>query len=365
VMRSYRMPLLTGFAARLPGLLLIMALVSTPDALAGQVQRGENRQVPAASHEGLKVRNSSGLLDIRGEDREDVFIDVQFRVRGKTGEELDKIIERLSLVLEADGPWLRLSPRYEDQDLHRVQVRQLNKVEVSADIRVRVPWGFGLDASIASGDMLVQDLRGDVLMVATSGDVEARHLTGQFELELTSGDLKAEDLAGDVLITVTSGDLRLTGIQGDVQVRGISGELVARELGGSLLVQTESGAIRANDVHGDQRLASAYGQITVKEPRGDVQINTSNGAIVVTMPDALGQSFNLTSSSGDIQVYLSQLADLDVDLQTSSGLLHWRLPMQLTAKPTRKSLHGIMGKGGTSFHVVTASGDIRNNPVEE
>ncbi|MCP4544899.1 MAG: DUF4097 domain-containing protein [bacterium] len=332
-------------------------------AVAAAVMRSESRTVPVGPCHGLMIRNSLGQLEIRGEDREDVFIDIQFRVRGKKEEEIKAISDRLSLVVEPEGGWLRLSPRYAGKDI-RVQDPVFHKIKIYSDIKVRLPRDFNVDASIVRGDMTVQDMDGDILLNGTSGDVEAQRLQGRFELKLTSGNLEAEDIGDEVAIVVTSGRIRLRRIDGNVRIKSDSGGLVANDLASNLIVQTESGDVNVERVTGDLSLVSIFGEIYIDSPGGQVQARTSNGDITVIGVGGPGQSCHLTSSSGDVEVFLTKEADYQVDLSTSSGAIHWKLPLEVHSV-SRQALLGLLGEGMDTFHIVTASGDMRISPTED
>jgi len=334
------------------------------DALAKEVKRGEIREITAEGVKGLVVENMSGYLEVRGEERADIQLEIQYRVRSRKAERAERALSLLTLAAVRDGEWLRLGPRY-DSEVPAGRVEELiRRVSVRIDILALVPEDIALEASVSSGDLKVLDLARGVQITTTSGDVEASRIEGYCDLSLTSGDLFIEDLTGDLTVHSTSGDVELRRVGGDVRVHSISGDVRAEKVGGGLNAQSNSGDLAAIGIEGDVTLASNSGSVLVEDAQGLLRANTSNGDITVLGAGHPGQALHLASSSGEIEVYLRQEASFYIDLNTTLGGIRCRLPLSIE-DVSRRHLAGRMGGGESPLHVVTASGDIRIELMEE
>jgi DUF4097 and DUF4098 domain-containing protein YvlB len=117
-----------------------------------------------------------------------------------------------------------------------------------------------LDFSSHSGDLIVNDVVGAVIVDVHSGDVQAKGI-GSLDVQHSgSGDIQAADVKGDVHVgRVGSGDLSFTGIGKGVHVESVgSGDVTVHGAGGTVLVDSiGSGDVNASDVSGDLIVKSA------------------------------------------------------------------------------------------------------------
>jgi len=191
-------------------------------------------------------------------------------------------------TLTADGQACASSERFLEQT--RLQVRrQGNVVEVHVqvpdemggvgrtyarlDLRVAVPAGLTVEVTDSSGDVSLAGVRvGKVL--DSSGDIEARDISGDAVIEDSSGDIRVEgaagalsisDSSGDIVVSRagslhilqdSSGDIEIDRVAGDVRIdRDSSGDIDVKDVGGNVTVLADgSGQVRIVDVRGTVNL---------------------------------------------------------------------------------------------------------------
>ncbi|HEX4952104.1 MAG TPA: hypothetical protein VF017_01735 [Thermoanaerobaculia bacterium] len=109
-----------------------------------------------------------------------------------------------------------------------------------------------------SGDLIVNRIAGDVVIVDGSGSISVEDVGGSLRLEDGSGPVEIARVAGDVEVEDGSGDLAIREAQRDVTVlEDGSGDLEVTGVVGNVLVRDDgSGSIRVFGVGGDFRVDS-------------------------------------------------------------------------------------------------------------
>src|SRR4051794_35636611 len=162
-----------------------------------------------------------------------------------------------------------------------------------AVVSVAVPAQCDTSIGVVSADAVVAGVEGKIDVRCVSGDVILDEVTGVVAAESVSGDVEARGLAGGIALKSVSGGLTLVdGSPDKVRVDNVSGDV-------------------ALDMNAERRL--------------DVTVNTVSGDITVRVPDGVGMSIDLVSTSGDLACAFDGL-----DEETRPGL---------------RRLHGSVGDG--------------------
>jgi len=339
---------------------LLLAVASVAEAV--EASRSEERVLPARQLAQVIVENPAGSLELIGEARDDLVLAVDYRVSGRDRERLREIIAGLRIeVFEQDGR-LRLRPMHAQDDFDGSQPAALQGVEVSVAIRLRLPARLPVAASVTRHKLIASGLDGDLVLAATSGDVELRHLAGRLEAGITSGDLRASDIEGDVRITTTSGELDLRRLGASAELSSISGDMRIEAVAGDLAIETSTGDLTVIAPRGRVEVLSASGEVALRAPRGDLRVNCANGDLSVVDlgagADGAPLTVYLANSSGDIEVLLPPGADFALEAVTDLGAMQLRIPLQVETLQRRR-VAGRLGTGAGQLKIVTATGDIR------
>jgi DUF4097 and DUF4098 domain-containing protein YvlB len=158
---------------------------------------------------------------------------------------------------------------------------------VSIEIRVGSP--AAIRARLASGDVVVA-------MAAESLAIDA-----------AAGDVVAEDISGDVKVKTASGDIRLGAVGGRLEVAAASGEVLVRSVAGDVTAKTASGDIEIGEVAGSVSAHSASGDIAIRRLTGD--------------------SFNAKTLSGDVHLGVTSGRKFSVSFKTLSGDVRTDFPV--------------------------------------
>lgn len=186
--------------------------------------------VPAGAH--LKLRDTSGVIEVSGMQRE-VEID--------------------------DGSGT-------------LEVRQL-----AGPLRVRKE----------SGDIRIEEVAGATTIHSRSGQMKLRRL-GELKIEASEGNVDLSDVAG-ASIHNAGGNLNITHVGGDLVIDDDSGEIVVTDAAGRVVVRDDSGQIRVtragqveiSDTSGDVTVQHAAGLRVLAKESGEVKVRNIGGQVEV------------------------------------------------------------------------------------
>ena len=127
--------------------------------------------------------------------------------------------------------------------------------------------------------------------------------------------------SSDVQVDANSGSVELGEISGSIQVKTESGSIDAHNLSGQVALNTSSGSITTEGLSGQATVASSSGSIDVSQAslNGDSAFSTDSGSISYGGALASGQTYQFSSSSGDVNLNLPENSSIDAKTQTSSG----------------------------------------------
>lgn len=356
---------MTSFSRPLGRRLLLLsglALTVASGGRASEASRSEDRLLPAQQLAQLIVENPAGGIELIGEEREDLAIAITYRVTGRSSERVREIVGALRLEAREQDGRLRLRPVHAAGDIDGPRPAIFDGAELSIALRLRLPARLPVAASVTRDKLVATGLAGDLVIAATSGDIDLRRLAGRVEAGITSGDLRANDIEGDVAITTTSGDLDLRRLGGDAELHSVSGEIRAEAVTGDLKVETSTGNTTLIAPRGRVEVLSASGDVAIRAPGGDLKVNCANGDLSVVdlgpRSDGLPRSVFLANSSGDVELLLLPGASFALEVVTDLGAMQLRIPLQVEAL-SRRRVAGRLGAGTGQLKIVTATGDIR------
>lgn len=238
----------------------------------------------------VSLRLQRGTADVVAEHRPDIRVDL-------AGEESDRftvVLEGDTLVVHApESTW---------------NWRRTPKI----DVAVRVPLDSALAVKSASASVRAVGRWSTVQASVASGDVYLDEVTGDASVKAASGALTVNRVGGSLRIGSSSGDLRVGDVTTDVKADTASGDIVIGRVGGSLQADTASGDVEVGAVsRGKTRLKTASGDVTVGVAPGTgvwLDLDTASGSTTsdLAMSDAVvpGATLELRvrTASGDITV---------------------------------------------------------------
>ena len=236
-----------------------------------------NESRPLNARGRLEVENLKGRIQVRAWDRKEV------KIEGSLGSGVEK------LEISGDADHLSVRVRYpksgglgffsgsdksEPSELRLMVPLQADlEVEaVSADVDIE---------GLASGEMNVDSVSGDIRVVGAPRQAGIDSVSGDIDLILNSPQVSTETVSGDIdLRGRLGGEVHVETVSGDVEVSGHQSRL-----------ERLSGA----SVSGDLRIASDLGK------GGRIELESVSGNLVLRMPASLSAQVRGESFSGDLR----------------------------------------------------------------
>lgn len=199
--------------------------------------------LPAAGADVARILARAGSLRIEGKAglRE-------VRARGRVCASTRGYMEATRLVTRREGGQLHL-------EVTTPEMTGIGHMYARMDLVIEVPESLALD---------VKD---------SSGNAEIRHVA-TLRLDDSSGELEIQDVRGELSVTDSSGEVRIDGVRGDVWLSDSSGDLYVRNVAGNVLVEQDSS--------GDIDVRNVTGTVAVRrDSSGDIQVSSVRGDFTV------------------------------------------------------------------------------------
>ena len=219
---------------------------------------------------------------------------------------------------------------------------RLGGERASYTVVVRVPERMAAELRLASGDVRLGDLQGDLHLETASGDASLGRVRDAAAVRVTtaSGDVHAALLDGAEVAVQTA--------SGDVQVDRLAARTAS--------VQTASGDVAVGAAGADRFEAhTASGDVAVERlDAGAVVASTASGDVALRLDGAA--PVEASTGSGDVGLALPR-AGFDVSLSGPAIEIDGALDFQ--GQRGRRSAEGRLGGGGPRLAVSTGGGEIR------
>jgi hypothetical protein len=155
------------------------------------------------------------------------------------------------------------------------------------DLVVRVPSSINLDVNDGSGEIMIDNLAGDVSVNDGSGSMHVSHVGGTLNINDGSGDIELNDIRKSVTINDGSGNIDVAKVGSSVEINDGSGNVDAFHISGDVRVTDGSGNVHVGDITGNVRVDDSSGNIEVNRVSGNVRISDGSGNINVANAGSL------------------------------------------------------------------------------
>ena len=223
-------------------LALALAAAALPAGLAAQ-QYTSPRDAVVDARGATRVRVSAAAGSLRIEGRPGLR---EVRIRGVARASDRKYLDAMRLVADRRGSEVRV-----EVEMPQVRV-MLGRVQRVLDLVIEVPEGMAMDVGDSSGDVEIRRV-GALRVDDSSGELTIEDVRGDVDVTDSSGGVSITQVAGGVRVSDSSGELSISGVRRDVVVdEDSSGEIDVRDVRGDVLVREDgSGGIRVDGIGGD------------------------------------------------------------------------------------------------------------------
>jgi len=314
--------------AWVPGLLLVYGALALSPVRAAASDTFE-RTLTVSAPVRLELNNGSGNVDIRGSADGKVHIvgkvTAGWSVFGNAEKNVQEVVA---------------NPPIEQHDTV-VRIGGNNSMfrNVSIDYKIEVPHDTDIDASVASGGVTIDSVRGPV------------------KANSASGYLHVYNVERDTQVSAASGSIDVSGIGGILRVNSASGDIVLANVKGDLKVNAASGSIRVTNPGDRVDASSASGSIEVAGAKNDLKVHAISGSVNVTGDPSASRYWELKSVSGSIDIHVPPNASFLLTAETTSGSIRTNIPVILEEQG-KHSLRAHIGSSSGRIEVHTVSGGV-------
>ena len=179
-------------------------------------------------------------------------------------------------------------------------------IELWVDITIKVPAGRSLVVHHGAGDILAENIEGDLVLDSAHGMISATDHGGELSIDTGSGHVAVQNIKGNITIDTGSGSVEATGCRGeDFHADTGSGSVKVRDIECSFLnIDTGSGRVRATSIlTNGARIDTGSGSVTLALDRmgdGSFKIDTGSGGIELILPDNPSARISADTGSGSV-----------------------------------------------------------------
>ena len=243
----------------------------------------------------------------------------------------------VKIVVEKEGDTLRIKTEYP-----RRRGTRRRRSSVSVEYSLLVPPKASVRIDSISGSVGMENIGGEVKLDVTSGSVNLEDIGGEVKVEVKSGSVNIKKAAKGVDCDVISGKLELRDVGGDAYLKTVSGKISVEKVKGSIEAETTSGGIEMRGVTG------------AKIIKGKVL----SGSIVYDGDIHPNGRYTLHTHSGGIRMIIPSNSGFELEAKTFSGRIQTDFDITVSGKLSKKSISGVVNKGGAYMKLSTFSGSI-------
>jgi hypothetical protein len=308
--------------------LLIVFAVQPLLAAEGTEQSAQPRSYKVAKGGTLEVSIALGDIRVLPWDKDEVSV----RVKGLDEEYLDE----LRITHDENTVSIRYYPDYYEGGEGRFEVNvparfNLDLETNAGEIDVTGKLTGKLHARSSGGELRIDDVDGSVEMWTSGGDILTGDISGPVTLQTAGGNVTVGALGAESDITTSGGEISISRVARGLVAHTAGGNVMVGDIGGKADILTSGGDVTLGRVAGSARLKTAGGNIELESAGGSVSAQTSGGdirldsvagdvdartaagnIILMMIPSGKDRS-RLSTSVGDIRLYLPANARATID----------------------------------------------------
>lgn len=290
--------------------------------LARQDEQEWSRRFDIGPDGSLELTNVSGDIIVRGGDTDQVQVEAVKRVHAAGSEAARRRqLESVEIQVAHTANRLRIHTRYDQTG------RRDRDINVSVDFEVIVPQAAAVSVKSVSGDVEVENVRGEARAESVSGNVGIRNAERLILAKSVSGGVEVESTKG-------AGELELSSVSGNVRVRGL-----------------EASRCDLNSTSGDIEITEAA--------CGRASLDTVSGDVLYIGALIRSGRYEFKSHSGDVRIVIPEDVGFEIDAQSFSGEIESDFPLTVhELGGERRSVSGVYADGSAYIEATTFSGDV-------
>lgn len=330
VRRALTLPMMRRHLAIVPGLLFCAVAGAFVLPASASDSATFDKTFTVTTPVRLEVSNGSGNVEIRGS------ADGQVHVHGKVSPGGWSIFGGSAKNV---GEVAANPPLEQSGSTIRIGTSASWLKNVSIDYQVETPHDTEIDASVASGGITIDNVKGPVKASAASGYLHVYRVERDTQVSAASGSIDVSTIGGYLRVSSASGDAVVADVKGDLKITAASGSVRIRRPGDRVDASTASGSIEvagAND---------------------DLKVHAISGSIQVSGNPSANRLWELKTVSGSVELKVPKNASFLLSAESTSGDIRTSIPVILEEQ-SKHSLRAHIGDSAGRVEVHTVSGSV-------
>ncbi len=276
----------------------------------------------------LVLDNLHGNLSLKGEQGGEVKVTGRKTVRAFSQSDADTADKQSPIVIVREGDILYVRTE---------EPKNSHTLSVSADLDIVVPKGVDVEARGRSGDLVVDDITGEVSVVSGRGDIRLSNIGKDVKIDSSGrGLIRTTDIKGKVDLKGSGGDVQIENVQGPVSVEGeYSGTLEFHALAKEMHMHSsrsefrveaipgnvtlDLGDLKMTDVTGPVRFTTGTRDVDARDITNGLEISVNRGDIQVTQTKPALPKLDVHTHNGEVTLSIPENASFTLDGTTARG----------------------------------------------
>ena len=294
---------------------------------------------PVASRGNIRI-SAVGAVTIRGSASNELSYEIIKRVKARSEAEAGRLMSAYRVKVSHQGSWTYLVVRGgpEMADLKITAPQNLGELVIETRAGavdatqftgvVKVESGGGrLSLDQVGSDVVAKTAGGDIVLGKIGGNCRCVSGAGTIRADNIHGEAFLETGAGDVFVQQVDGPLRCSTNGGGIHVTQAGNLVIADTAGGVIDVGYAKGMVTANNTAGGPiqvwsamgaKCESAGGGIRLTSAGGSLNASTTVGSIIARFQSQPAADSFLSTSAGDITVWIPSNLKITIRAQNAS-----------------------------------------------
>jgi len=294
---------------------------------------------PVPARGNIRIR-TMGAVSIRGGASSDLSYEIVKRVKARSEAEALRLLSAYRVKLSHQGAWSYLAvqggPEMADLKLTAPQNLGELVIETRAGAVDATQFAGVVKVESGGGRLFLDQVGSDVVAKTASGDIMLGKIGGNCRCVSGAGVIRADNIhgeafletgAGDVFIQRVDGAARCSTNGGGIHIAQAGSLVIADTAGGVIDVGYAKGMVTANNAAGGPiqvwsamgaKCESAGGGIRLTSAGGSLNASTAVGSIIARFENQPVADSFLSTSSGDITVWIPSNLKITIRAQNAS-----------------------------------------------
>lgn len=303
----------------------------------------------------VKVQSEHGRVDV--EDARSAEVSASYEpVRVERVAGAVSITNRHgSVAAKAIQGTLDLQSRYGDVEVEDVTGKSTLTLE-HADVRTRRTAALFL--KLRQGDLVAEDVGGDLEVDGGRAAVTARGVRGTVQVETSQRDVLLERVTGAVKVRSGHGALSVSDVDGSLDAKVRYADVRATRVAGPVDVQLEHGGFQGEALRRGAKVKGSGDDVVIDGFRGALDIHVERGGIRLVPEGALSDAVIASASNGGVQLELPAGSRCDIEASSERGEVQVDVPELRISDSGSSRFKGQVGGGGATVKLSARRGDV-------